>query len=951
MSVTDDIRQRFADEPPARFWRSLGELSGTPSFRVQLTREFPDIAARFGAATDRRTALKLLGASLLMAGVAACKAPEGIAPYVQQPEATIPGRPRFFATAMPLDGYGMGVLAESHEGRPTKIEGNPLHPASLGGTDAIMQASVWSLYDPTRSRTVMRGTETSTWDAALGAIAALRGEALGKGGHGLGLAIGPETSPTLRRQLDALRAELPELRVYRHAPLESAARSQAAMAAFGQDLLPIYDLAGADTILTLGGDFLGDGPGRLAYARAFIDGRRVRRERRQMNRLYSIEPAPTLTGSNADWARRVRPSEMARLAAEILAAVEDGAPAGDDLAVLIRDLSAGRSLVVAGERESAFVQGVAHRLNSVLGAPVRYIAPLEIEGDGDARALADDIVAGRIEALVVLGPDLVHSAPGDVDMVRALRRLKLLLHWGLHRDATAALAHWHVPATQYLEAWSDVLAFDSTPSLLQPLIEPLYQGHTAHELLAALGGDYSIPARDLVRATWRELDDRSWMAALKAGVLPPVPAVPLQPAAKRPSAPSPAAATPLELQLMPDAYFRDGTWAANLRLMELPRPLSKLVWGNAAEMSAATAQGLRVADGDQLALTTGGKAITLPAFVLPGMPDGTIAVALGWGRDIGDGAATGANAFALMGPREPLQLSKTGNTADLITTQEFHSMEGRDLVREVALSDWPGPAPEPIEQPTVLPEWQNPDEAWGMSIDLTACIGCMACVSACAAENNSPVVGPTEVARGHDMHWLRIDRYYSGDPAAPETSFQPVPCMHCEDAPCEVVCPVNATVTTHDGLNAQIYNRCVGTRYCSQNCPYKVRRFNFFDYNQEITPDSPLSLMLNPDVTVRERGVMEKCTYCVQRIAEARIDAEATSDAPIADGTILTACQQACPTRAITFGNIKDKASKVAAEKAEPSSYGMLAELGTRPRTTYLAKVRNRPDGKGGGNG
>jgi molybdopterin-containing oxidoreductase family iron-sulfur binding subunit len=441
------------------------------------------------------------------------------------------------------------------------------------------------------------------------------------------------------------------------------------------------------------------------------------------------------------------------------------------------------------------------------------------------------------------------------------------------------------------------------------------------------------------------------MAALKSGVLPPVPAVPLKPEASRPAAPSPAAAADIELQLVPDAYFRDGAWAANLRLMELPRPLDTLVWGNAAEMSAATAKPLGVSDGEQVALTTGGKAVTLPAFVLPGMPDDTIAVALGWGRQTGDGAAVGANAFALMGPHGPLQVSRTGNTADLITTQEFHSMEGRDLLREVELADWPGPEPEPIEQPTVLPEWQNPDEAWGMSIDLTACIGCMACVSACAAENNSPVVGPAEVARGHDMHWLRVDRYYSGDPVAPETSFQPVPCMHCEDAPCEVVCPVNATITTHDGINAQVYNRCVGTRYCSQNCPYKVRRFNFFDYNEEITPASPLSLMMNPDVTVRERGVMEKCTYCMQRIAEVRIGNETTSDAPIADGAVLTACQQACPTRAITFGNIKDKASKVAAEKAEPSTYAMLAELGTRPRTTYLTKVRNRPKGKDGGNG
>jgi molybdopterin-containing oxidoreductase family iron-sulfur binding subunit len=393
--------------------------------------------------------------------------------------------------------------------------------------------------------------------------------------------------------------------------------------------------------------------------------------------------------------------------------------------------------------------------------------------------------------------------------------------------------------------------------------------------------------------------------------------------------------------LAADPYFRDGAWAANLPLIELPRPLTKLVWGNAAEMSAATASRLELDTGDEVEISRGGYAIALPVFVHPGMPDDTIAIALGWGRQVGDDVAVGANAFALSGSTDVLNISRTGRHPGIITTQEHHATEGRNIVHEIDLDQWPGPAPIPADQPSVLPHWDNPEEAWGMSIDLTSCIGCMACVAACVAENNSPIVGPEEMARGHDMHWLRVDRYYSGDPAGPETSFQPVPCMQCEDAPCEVVCPVNATVHTHDGLNAQVYNRCVGTRYCSQNCPYKVRRFNFFDYNKDISETSPLSLLMNPDVSVRERGVMEKCTYCVQRIAEARINGD-ISDTPIADGAVLTACQQACPTRAITFGNINDKAARVVAEKAEPTSYAMLAELGTRPRTTYLSKVRNR---------
>jgi molybdopterin-containing oxidoreductase family iron-sulfur binding subunit len=929
MSATASLRQRFAGASPARFWRSLGELSGTPSFRVQLAREFPDIAARFGAATDRRTALKLLGASLLMAGVAACKAPVGIAPYVDEPEAVVPGRPRFYATSVPIDGYAMGVLAESHDGRPTKIEGNPLHPGSLGGTDAIMQASVWSLYDPGRSRVVRRGTEVSTWDAWLAELADLR--ASRPDGRGIGVVIGSETSPTLARQLAALRTQMPALRLYRHAPLTPDPGEP----------VPLHDLARAKTVLALDGDFLGEGPGRLAYARAFAAARRVRAAQRTMSRLYAIEAVPSLTGANADWVRRLRPGEVVAAAANLLGAIEDGAPVDPEFAPLLADLTAGDAVVIAGPRADPFVRAAARRLNRRLGAPARDIAGLEIAGDGDAEVLANDIAAGRLEALLILDADLVYSAPPELAIGTALGQVRRVYHHGLHVDATARLAHWHVPAAHYLESWSDLRAYDGTASLVQPLIEPLYAGRTVHEVVAALAGDFVTPARDHVRSTWTTLDDQDWMAALKAGRVEGSAAPAIGADAPRPVSPAAAATAPLDLVLVPDPYLRAGAWAANLPLNELPRPLSKLVWGNAAEIGPALAGRLQLRDGDKVELVAGGRSLALPVFVHPGMPDDVVAVALGWGRAVGPEPGVGTNAFAL--GRGAVELRPTGRAARLITTQEHHAMEGRDLIREVALPDWPGPPPVPIEQPRLLPQWPNPEEAWGMSIDLTACIGGMACVSACQAENNSPVVGPDEMARGHDMHWLRVDRYYSGDDSAPETAFQPVPCMQCEDAPCEVVCPVNATVHTHDGLNAQVYNRCVGTRYCSQNCPYKVRRFNFFDYNAGLTEDSPLSLLMNPDVTVRERGVMEKCTYCVQRIAEARIGSD-IADTPIPDGGALTACQQACPTRAISFGNLNDPAAKVVAEKAEPTSYAMLAELGTRPRTTYLAKVRNRTE-------
>ena len=961
--TTPALRQELEGASPTRFWRSLEDLAQTPGFRAALEKEFPDLAPRFAAATDRRTALKLLGASMLMGGLAACQTPEGIAPYVEQPEFVVPGRPEFYATSVALDGFGMGVLAESHEGRPTKIEGNPNHPASLGGTDPIMQASVFSLYEPDRSRIVLHSGQPSTWGEFQAEIAALR-DLYGSGrGAGLGLVVGRSTSPTLKRQLAALKAQMPLMRLYQHDPLAAPERSIAARAVFGRDLAPVYHFDRAEVIVSLGSDFLGEGPGKLAYARAFADGRRVRQEGpRTMNRLYALDAGQTLTGASADHRLQVRPRDMDAIAAELL----NGGGGGADtfVSALLADVAraGSRAVFLAGERESAFVQQTAYHLNQragAIGATMSLIEPPDSapDGAGSIHALAEDMASGTVTALVSLNVDVVHSAPGDADIVAGLRRLERFYHHGLHLDGTAQLAHWHVPGTQFLESWSDLRAYEGSASIVQPLIAPLYQGRTTHEVLSALFGDFASTAQDLVRASWAQLSDADWRMALKAGVIAgtvgePMAvtvagAVPVRSDAAEPSG--------LDLVLVPDPYLRDGAHAANLFLQELPRPLSKLTWGNAAEMAPATAAALGLATGDQIEVRVNGGAIALPVMVSPGLAPDTVVIGLGYGRPITRGnEAVGANAFALQMRDGRWRFTGTAvrkldGTGRIITTQNHHTMEGRDILRELTLGALPVEPGESEDRPTLYPEWVDPDQSWGMSIDLTTCIGCMACVQACQAENNSPVVGPEEMARGHDMHWLRVDRYYSGAPEAPQTAFQPVPCMQCEDAPCEVVCPVNATVHTHDGLNAQVYNRCVGTRYCSQNCPYKVRRFNFFDF-QDFAEDAPLSLLMNPDVSVRSRGVMEKCTYCVQRISEARIGSD-ISDQPIPEGTLQTACQQACPTKAITFGNIKDHASAVAREKTEPRSYAMLAELNTRPRTTYLAKLRNPSESAEDGDG
>ena len=942
---------------PQRFWRSLGELADSAGFRAALETEFPELAARFDAGIDRRTALKMLGASLMISGLAACKPAESIATYVTQPENVLPGRPRFYASTVALDGYGMGVLAESHEGRPTKIEGNPRHPASLGGTDPIMQASVFSLYDPDRSRVVLKDGVTASWSAFQVQMAALRDAYLPNGGSNLGLVIAPQTSPTLRRQLDQLRDMFPKLRLYRHAPLEADAQRQAAQDAFGrQDLVPAFDLGKARTIVSLGGDILGEGPGKLAYARQFADSRRARQtDQNAASRLYAIAATPSLTTASADRRQMVHPGAMDGAVAELAVAIGGGTSEGF-AGQIAADIQSGAAPVfIAGMRESSFVQHIAHYLNAKTGSvgrSVSYIeSPLIVPHDiGSIYDLAHDAAAGTVADLMVLDVDLVHSAPGDIDMPAALRAVHIH-HLGSHVDETARLADWHVPQAHALEGWSDCRAFDGTAAIVQPLIAPLYDGHTVHEVLGALLGDFATTPLEHVRQTWRSsLDDAAWRVALRDGVIGGTTA---EPVAARPApAPLSPAARPTDstiaVVLTPDPYLRDGVHAANLWLQELPRPLSKLVWGNAAQMGQALADQLGVNQGDLVAISTGSATVTLPVFIDPASAPRTVSIALGYGRPVTHGdEAVGENAFVLQSGEQAWQFGsidilKLAGSGRIITTQEHHAMEGRDLVRVLplaALSTVPAPAD---ELATLYPEYEEPEESWGMSIDLDSCIGCMACVSACQAENNTPVVGADEMARGHDMHWLRVDRYYSGDEEAPETVFQPVPCMQCEDAPCEVVCPVNATVHTHDGLNAQIYNRCIGTRYCSQNCPYKVRRFNFFDY-QDFSESSPLSLLMNPDVSVRSRGVMEKCTYCVQRISAARIESE-IADTPIPDGMVQTACQQSCPAKAITFGNIKDRTSAVSVQKARPQSYAMLAELNTRPRTTYLPRVTNVPD-------
>jgi molybdopterin-containing oxidoreductase family iron-sulfur binding subunit len=968
MSATGDKKPGLADP-----WRSLEERAMRGDLRALVEAEFPAIAARLPTEIDRRNLLKLAGASLSMAGLAACSPAQEIVPYVRQPEIVVPGKPLHYATTLSSDGYGIGAVVESHEGRPTKVEGNPDHPASLGATDAVMQAAVLELFDPERSRSPLKDGEPASYEDFLRDIAELADHLAQTAGKGAAILIEANTSPTLKAQLEGLRRKYPALHVYRHVAFETPAGEDAANQMFGKPLIPVYHLDKVDVIVSLDADFLTEGPGRLAYARQFAERRRVRAAADSMSCLYAVESTPTLTGAAADHRQAVKPSQVEIIAAALAKAVGLNVPveagrANEDLAqswigAAAEALQAAgqKAVVIAGEHQTAYVHALAMTINQRLGsAGVSFIEPPHsMPVDGDLAALCREIETGTVATLFILGADPVETAPADIPAVEALGDLELLVHCGLYRDGTAQMAGWHIPAAHDLESWSDLRAFDGTASIMQPLILPLFGGKTFHEILAALGGDFNADPLSLVRATWlRSLGEDGWRKALRDGIVPDTAAasVSVRPASDLGGLKPRGAISGIELRFVADPFLLDGRHANCAVLQELPRPLTKLVWGNAALLSPTTAERLKLETGQTITVANGRNSLDAPVWIMPGHPDEAVTLSLGHGpRAAGSVAALakGYDAFALRTTRDPwfasgATLIAQDSRSPLVTTQHHHAMEGRHIVRDASLDDFrqtpdfvrKGVPPVPTE--SLFPDWPADDEAWGMSIDLTACIGCMACVAACQTENNIPTVGPDQCALGHEMHWLRVDRYYAGAPEAPETLFQPVPCMHCEKAPCEVVCPVNATTHTHDGLNAQVYNRCIGTRYCSQNCPYKVRRFNFLEFQDfDKQTAGPEQAARNPNVSVRSRGVMEKCTYCVQRISAKRIEAQ-IGNRPIEDGEVVTACQQACPTQAISFGDIKHKDSQVAKDKGAPHSYALLEELNTRPRTTYLGRIRNR---------
>ncbi|KLK90793.1 hypothetical protein AA309_23625 [Microvirga vignae] len=954
----DVLRARLSTENGPRLWRSLEELADVPEVRRYVEAEFPDIVQ--ASSIDRRTLLKLMSASFALGGLAACNGSEAgkNAPLLSQSRnmpGYTPGVPLTVATSLPLNGFGRGVLVKTQEGRPIKIEGNPLHPASLGATDVFAQAEILSLYDPDRSGAPLQNGLPGSWEELTSFIRPVRNELVVAEGRGLHVLMSPTSSPTLHRLITQARQLFPLAQWHVFSPIDDDNRRAAAMDVFGQDADLVYDLTQADVIVTLGGDLFAEEPGHLRYAADYQKRRRM--PDRELPRLFSVEARPSLVGARADERIVLRPREFEAFARALAASLETNpAPASGvypSVSRLANELrrAGSRGLVVVGREQPARVHALALAINTRLGAfgtTIRTIEPVRpiIDGVRTLNDLMQAIEAGQVSHLVVLGGNPVYTAPADIDLAALIRRVPLSLHLGQHRDETASVCHWHVPEAHPLESWGDLRGFDGTVGLRQPATMPLRPALSAEEFLGLMAGQ-NVDGRGLVQATWREAwgdgFEERWARSLEDGVIDgsALPTIDVRWRSDwQPQPATPAPASGIDVVFAPDPSVWDGSYANNGWLQELPKPLTKQVWGNAALIAPETADIFGLSSGDAIDLSIEGRVMRIPVWVLPGHARETVTLTLGYGRRQAGriGSDVGFDAYAVRPLHRPWivtgAIKVAGERIQLISTQQHHSLQGRDIVRVMA----PGQAAvrETGEQPSLYPEWPYEEHAWGMAIDLDACIGCNACVIACQAENNIAVVGPEEAAKGRAMHWLRVDRYYSGDTADPNTYFQPVPCMHCEKAPCEVVCPVNATVHSSEGLNDMVYNRCIGTRTCSNNCPYKVRRFNFLDYQGTDYTASPDAM--SPQVTVRDRGVMEKCTYCVQRIGAARADAR-IEDRRLRDGEVMTACQQACPTQAIVFGDVNDPGSAVSRLKKSPRNYALLGDLNTRPRTTYLALI------------
>jgi MoCo/4Fe-4S cofactor protein with predicted Tat translocation signal len=1016
MLTLEEARTKLAGKTGKKYWRSIDELADTPAFQEMVRHEFPSQVSEWIDPVSRRGFLKVMGASLALAGLSGCtKQPdEPIYPYIKQPEDLVLGRPMYFATASPFPTGAIPLLVKSDAFRPIKLDGNPEHPFNRGTSDPLTQGTLLDLYDPDRSQRVLYRGEVREWAAFLAAFRAMLSDKKASGGSGLYILSDTVTSPTLAAQWKMGQQAYPNAKWLQWDPVNRDSAYAASKAAFGGFFDAQYRLPAADVIVSLDADFLSGiaHPGFLRLAGDYAERRRASASSNgsmEMNRLYAVESTSSTTGFKADHRLAIKASEIAAFAAALAGAVgaqvgSPGASSGTTwgtaaqqkyLAALAADLKAnrGKSVVIPGEQQSPAVHLAAIAINQALGnvgTTVIYtdtVNPMpSIQGD-DIKTLVNDIQAGKVDWLVILNANPVYTAPVDLKFEDAMNKVQTVAHLGSHLNETGLLAQWHINSAHYLESWSDARAYDGTLSIVQPMIDPLYGGKSAHEVIQSLLENPDLSAYEAVRANWSSTagtgpaagdQEHAWRKVLHDGFVGGSAFAAKTVSAKidsLPMSPTGGEAGGIEVIFRPDPNVYDGRYANVGWLQEVPKPITNLSWDNAALMSYATLGRLGLAESDVVSIESNGYKVLAPVFAIPGHAEGAVTLYLGYGRRNAGRVASGMgfNAYAIRTSGALLfapgaKLTKTGDTYAFASTKSHytdhrsvsaggdgsgtHSLEGneafaRGIIRYATLDEFkqqPNFAHEldipedPLPTDTMFSNWRYDKNAWGMSIDMNSCVGCNACIVSCYAENNIAVVGKHNVEVGRIMQWIRVDTYFEGDLDAPRAHFQPMTCQQCENAPCEQVCPVGATVHSPEGLNVMVYNRCVGTRYCSNNCPYKVRRFNFLLFSDYETES--FKLMRNPDVTVRSRGVMEKCSYCVQRIIAAKISAD-KENRDIRDGEVVTACQQACPTGAIVFGNINDKQSKVRKLKDQQRDYAVLADLNTRPRTSYIAEVIN----------
>jgi MoCo/4Fe-4S cofactor protein with predicted Tat translocation signal len=1010
------------------WWRSLDEVVATEEFQAKLTEEFPEGASSLLATgDDRRHFLKIMGASMALAGlgVAGCRRwpKENIVPYAHRPENTMPGIPEHYASCFDFGGISQGVLVTSNDGRPTKIEGNPEHPDSQGATDAFTQAAILDVYDPDRSR---KPTYEGK-DSSLAAFKEWIGSYFPKNGKGTAVLTEPSSSLTFERMRRAFMKKNPQAMWVEYSPLANTNQQSGLNSAFGGNWMPVHSIADATVIVSLDSDFLGAGPMQVPNTRGWAQGRKVNHN--TMSRVWIAEPGLSVTGAKADERSAMNPAAVTAVAtyvAKVITGADmsiDGAPSltAEQFAwadKLVGDLQhAGKhGLVLAGASQPASVHYLVARINETLGAVGATVSYRTTGGDArnSISALATAMQNGSIEGVIILGGNPAYDAPNDLNIGSSIKSLPLSVHLAHNENETSTVCKWHVNAAHWLESWGDGTATDGTNCIAQPLIQPLFDGLSPSELLAILAGEEVTDGQTLVRTTFNKTADLwnpAWRTAVHDGVVANTSALEKPPVnRKAPNGGTVVGGVGYTACFVPSGTVWDGRHANNGWLQELPDTITKLTWDNAALISPKTAKELGVKQGDMLKVAVGNKSLSIAALPVPGTADDVVILPLGYGRTFAGRVCTGAgvdiyplrtsaNAWAATA-----KVSATGKTYPLATTQMHFGVNTTPgtgaqerlplLFREGTLDQYNAdPAfakhvGHTVHSLSIFEEEQfaGAQYKWGMTFDLSTCTGCNACVAACHAENNIPIVGKDQVLMGREMHWLRIDRYFAfgsnGHGGYDENNLsavaiQPMTCTHCENAPCEEVCPVAATVHDTDGLNTMVYNRCIGTRYCSNNCPFKVRRFNYFDYFRrdplrstgllQVQPDYYVkaqsggktlrAMQFNPDVTVRMRGVMEKCTYCTQRIQRVKIatknawvkktDAQKQADQRVAvlDGSIVTACEQACPAGAIVFGDLKDENSRVSKLHNEKRSYEMLEELNIKSRTKYLARVTNPVDG------